>query len=274
MRVSRGPWSFAFPVVLVAFAAAGCGSNDSPTQPGINAQQNADDIAQQTAGQLAADNGGDMIMIESAMTAASVPGGDWESGAPASIASDTTFQVGNVTWTIQRTFYDAFDNPQDEYNPLTTVRMIQHGSATGSVTTERLDASYRHEGDWDVRGLGALQDTVIFNGQGHDTAQAVIQAAWRPATAYFHTTRAFTLADVLVHKDRDQYRWPLSGTATWQVAAERRRDGPHGELVAQFEVTVTVQFDGTQTPRLTVSGGYVYRVNLQTGEITREEISA
>ena len=63
--------------------------------------------------------------------------------------------------------------------------------------------------------------------------------------------------------------WPLSGTVTYVVSADRLRSNNRADVEAHFDATVVVTFDGTSQPLIVVNGAWRYRWNMVTGAITR-----
>jgi hypothetical protein len=265
---------FTAPALALALAAAlsGCGNNTSPLQPSNLSQTSADDIAVQVGAGLGANSGG--AMLELGATAASVPGAP--SLAPPEMvmrvsvaAPDTTFSVGGLTVILTRTFFNAQDQALPDYGP-DAVRLVATSRIFGSISTPRYEASIGHAGSLDVRGIAPSADTLTFNGFAYDTVQSQFHALADTArTRYLYWNSALTHADVKLLKDRVANPWPLSGTTTWAIVADRLRSNNRMDVEAHLNATVVVVYNGTQYPEITVNGTFRYRVNLLTGEVVR-----
>jgi hypothetical protein len=273
MDRNRTLWTLTAALMALAVAAAGCGS-DSPTAPSSAVTQaTADDVALQVAQTMAAGNGG--TMTELFAMAAAVPSGAAASGlglrgafGTAGAASETTFTVGNVTYTFTRAFYDADGVELAEYGPA-AVRLRVTSRAAGGITGLQFAATLGHAGLTDVTGIAPSADTLGFDGAADDTVQTQFTSLDGLHTRHFSWLAHLAYADVRLLKARDVNPWPLSGTATWAVHAERLRAGARGDVEAVFDALVVVAFDGTQYPEVTVNGTYRYRVNLNTGQVAR-----
>jgi len=269
----RTPWIPAAALAALALAAAGCGS-DSPTAPASGlTQATADDVAVQVAQTMAAGNGGtmtEMYAMAGAVPSAAPTGGIGLRGAfgTASALSETTFTVGNVTYTFTRAFYDADGVELPEYGPA-AVRLRVTSRAGGGIVTPQFEATLGHAGLTDVTGIAPLADTLEFDGAGDDTVQTRFTSLDGLRTRYFYWLAHLAYADVRLLKDRDSNPWPLSGTATWALRAERLRSGSRADVEATFDALVVVTFNGTQYPEVAVNGTYRYRMNLNTGQVAR-----
>jgi hypothetical protein len=179
----------------------------------------AADIAVRVAQTTAAGNGGtltELYAMVGAVPAGTPAGGVELRGAFATAAaSETTFTVGNVTYTLTLVFYDAGGGELSQYGPA-AVRM-------------RVTARARS----------------------------------------FYRLAHLAVADVRVLKSREFNPWPLSGTATWAVHAERLRSNNRADVEAAFDAVVVRTCNGTQYPEVTVDGTYRYRMNLNSGAIVR-----
>ena len=270
--MSRTPSALALAAGLVALAAAvaGCGG-DSPTAPGVT-QTAADDIAVQVAQTMAIGNGG--TVTELFAMAAAVPaagaGGSLLRGAfgTAGAAAETTFTAGNVTYSFAWTFYDAGGAELPEYGP-TAARMRVTSRAAGGIVTPQFEAALGHAGLTDVTGVGPLADTLRFDGAADDTVQASFTALDGQRGRHFYWRAHLVHDAVRLLKDREVNPWPLSGTATWAVHAERLRSGDRADVEAAYDALVVVTFNGTQYPEVTVDGAFRYRMNLNSGQVAR-----
>src|SRR5262245_23696568 len=173
--------------MAIASILTGCGK-DSPTSPSSVSQQDADDSAQQVGFFMGQGNGGSPFAVyetgQNSVVASlghrSNPygmtprGGEPDGGTLTPmviVPSDTTFAVGNVTWTLSRSWFDAADNLQANYDPITTVRVSATARGTGMIETPTDTASFGSSGNLDITGISVLQTSLTTNGARHDTLQ-------------------------------------------------------------------------------------------------------
>lgn len=270
MRLHR----FRAPLAAVACAGAlflaGC-SGDNPVNPNAFTQADADDIAAQ-AGQAAA--AGVLTNMNAADGASGGVSGSpaarfpSRAGAGAFAQAETTFTSGNVTYTLGVTFYDADGNELSGYGPLAH-RMLVTTRATGSVTSQQFNATLGHAGTLDVTGLEAALDTLVFDGACNDSVDASFQSLDGLRTRYFKWRSGSVLTDAALLKNRQANPYPLSGTLTYIVHAERYGSNQFAAVEKTWDATVTIVFDGTSTPELTVNGVFHYRLNLVSGIVVR-----
>jgi hypothetical protein len=251
---------------LLLWGVAGCGSN--PTGPGSGAlnQQNADDLAIQAVTGLVVLGGEVQVMLGSTPAA---PQARARRAAPARAMWDTTVTANGITYEASRTFYDALDNELPSYGPL-AVRMRWTGRAHGSHEGPRDTASVGHATVLDVRGIQATQDTVRLDGTCNDTLQISFRSLDGLRHRWFYWTSSVTVDAVRILKSTfDTAGWPIGGTVTYVVSADRLRSNSRVDVDAHFDATVVVVFNGTSQPVVVVNGSYYYHWNMQTGAITR-----
>ncbi len=260
------------PVLLalaVAVSLAGCGK-DSPTQPsGTAAQQDADDATQQVAFLMAQDNGTSLESQATPGQSMTASRGTAPMSAQGVASTDTTFTIGSVTWTITRSFFNAIGTEQASYNPLTTVRMTLGSRGVGNIATAADTASYGTTGSLAITGLSAAQDTLTTNAARNDTLQVSFAPRFRGGRIYTYLEGAELVENMVQLKPLTSTSWPLSGTATWTLKVDRLGSNNRGDVSRHFNVTVVVTFNGTQTPDVTTTGGYRYKMNLKTGLVVR-----
>ncbi len=257
------------PVVTLAAAGwlAGCSDDSSPTGPAAAlTQDDADGVAQQVAATLAADNGGTMALLAGSLPAGAKSGGG---AAVAGADAETTFTLGGLTYTLTRTFYDAGGDEMAAFDPLLTARMVTAARAAGSIATDRFSATLGHASLLDVTGVSARRDTLRFNGAAHDTCLSSFTSLDGIRTRHFFLASSGVLEDVLLAKPVGAGSWPLSGTATWSVVADRLRSNDRLDVAAHLEATVVVTFNGTREARIEVDGHWTYRADLKTGALIR-----
>ena len=269
---------FRAPLAALACAAAvfaaGCSDDENPVTPTPFSQADADDIAAQAGQALAV---GTIVNLGASAGASAggsaSPAARFDPERAASFAqADTTFMIGNVTYTLGVTFYDANGAELPVYGPL-AVRMHVTTRATGSWSSQQFEASLGHSGMLDVTGIEAARDTLGFDGASRDSVDASFQSLDGQRTRYFKWRSASVLADVLLLKDRQANPYPLRGTATYVVHAVRYRSDQFSEVERTWDATVVVHFDGTATPDLVVNGTFRYYVNLITGVVQRAPVA-
>ncbi len=189
--------------------------------------------------------------------------------SPARAVWDTSFTWNGITYEASRTFYDALDNELPGYGPL-AVRMRWTSRAYGTYQGPRDTASVGHAATLDLRGLQAGQDTVRLDGVCRDTLQNTFRSLDGLRVRYFFWTSGMTVEAVRILKSTlSAGGWPISGTVTYLVSADRLRSRDQTDVEVRFEATVVVTFNGTSEPEIVVNGTYRYRWNMQTGQVTR-----
>ncbi len=254
---------------LAALAALPAGCGKSPTSPsGGMTQTTADDMATQVGSGMATDDGGVLstVWVAGSGSSAFAPQGGLSTMAT---AAETTFTVGGITYTLSRTFYDAGDNVMAGFDPILTARVHATSRATGAIATQRFTATVGRSGWLDVRGVSALAETLAVDGASYDTCQSSFRSLDGLRTRYFYMVASCSLAALRWLKPPANAPWPLSGTATWTIRADRLRSNNRADIEAHFEAVVVVTFNGTQYADLEVTGGWRYRLDLKTGAVTR-----
>ncbi|HTR96827.1 MAG TPA: hypothetical protein VMH61_02905 [Candidatus Acidoferrales bacterium] len=250
-------------LALAALAAvAGCSKSTSTVTPTANlSQTDSDDIAQQVGADVAGQSNA-AVGASSARPSFSSPQG----ASAQAVLGDTTFTAGGITWTLSRTWYDAGGNAQAGYNPVTTVRMIASARGTGAVSGTSFSASFGGYGLLDVNGVAAAQDTLLTQATHADTLQSAFTSL-SGVSRQFYCQQSSNWVDVRQLKPVSSNPWPLSGTATFQVDADRLRSSNRGDVEAHLAATVVVTFNGTRYPTVSVDGKYRYQLDLMTGAV-------
>jgi hypothetical protein len=253
-----------------ALFLAGC-SGSNPVTPTGFTQTDANDIAAQagqamSAGILPSMNASDGA--SGGVSGSAVARFDPSARAGSFAQAETTFTSGGVTYTLGVTFYDAGNNALSGYGPLAT-RMVVTTRATGLFTGQQFAASLGEAGSLDVTGIEAAKDTLVFNGSCADSVDAAFQSLDGLGTRYFRWRSGAVLADVPLLKNRQANPYPLSGTLTYTVHADRYGSNQFSTVEKSWDATVVIVFNGTATPDLTVNGVYHYKVNLSNGVVVR-----
>jgi hypothetical protein len=228
--------------------------------------QTADDLAVQTATSLTV-VGGDVQYALS--TTPQAPAAGARQARPARAVWDTSFTWNGITYEASRTYYDALDNELPDYGPL-VMRMRWTSRAYGTYEGPRDTASVGHDALLDFRGIQFGQDTVRVDGICRDTLQNTFRSLDGFRVRYFYWVSC-TAADAvrILKSTLSTGGWPISGTITYAVSADRLRSNSRTDVEVHFDATVVVTFNGTNEPEIVVNGTYRYRWNMQTGIVTR-----
>jgi hypothetical protein len=245
--------------------ASGCARTSSSTSPnGVSAQESADDFALQVATNLRSTG---LEIGVATDVAVSLPC----TVARTSVSRaqfDTTFESNGITFEVTRTFFGPTGNELPQYGP-TAVRMVWTSRAYGTLSSETDTATVGHSGSLDVRGIEAARDTLDFDGLALDTLVNHFQSLDGSRERFFHATSALIYANVAMLKNRAVNPWPLSGTATYDLSADRLRSNNVTDVEAHLTAHVVVTFNGTDSPDVVVNGTYHYTINLLTGQVLR-----
>jgi len=241
---------------------AGCGNKVTAPPAGMSATT-ADDIAVQAVASLGVVGGDVQFAISTTppTLAAARP------ARPARALSETTFVSNGITFHASRTFYDANDTELPGYGP-TAVRLHWTSTANGTWEGPRDTAEVSHDAAIDVRGIDAGNDFLTFDGASDDTLQNRFRSLDGTRIRYFLWISSCNLSAVKILKTTTT-GWPISGTITFTVSADRLRSNNRTDVEAHFDATVVVTFNGTSQATVVVSGAYVYYWNLLTGTIAR-----
>lgn len=252
---------------LVAIGlVAGCGNSTKSVAPTTMNQTTADDFALQALASLDVVAGDVQVSIVSTPSAPAAPAGV----APARAMWDTTYTTSNgLTYSASRTFYDASDNALPGWSP-SAVRLHWTSTATGTAEGPVDTATVGHAGVLDARGIEAAQDTLKFDGVCLDTLLNRFRSLDGTRTRYFYWTSSLDVASVRFLKSTLQTSgWPIGGTVTFVVSADRLRSNLRTDVEVHFDGTVLVVFNANGTATVTVNSSYHYLWNLQTGIVTR-----
>jgi hypothetical protein len=264
----KPPFRACAALALIALPfVAGCGNKVTAPPAGMTANT-ADDIAVQAVAGLSVVSGDIQFAITT--TPQSAPSGTRRVrplAMPARALWDTTFAYGGITYEASRSFYDAADNLLPGYDPQ-AVRLHWTSRAYGTYEGPRDTASVGHDALLDVRGIQFGQDTLQFDGACHDTLQNSFRSLDGTRQRYFLWVSSSTVSGVHILKSSTT-GWPLDGTATFTVSADRLRTNNRTDVEAHFDALVVVTFNGTSQATIVVSGSYIYQWNLLTGSITR-----
>ena len=255
------------PCILVTLAAvvmSGCGAATKATQPQSSVNQAQSNEAALQVGLIV--YAGD---TPNAAPSSLVSGGTStfaaRPGATAA-AAETTITNGNVTWTLAVEWFDAADQLQASYDPLTTVRMHTDSHGTGTATSADGSATLGAAGSFDVTGVDAQQTQLTTNGSEADTLAYTVQGANGSVSVLALCSGVFTN---VVESKPVASNYPASGMAAWLLDVTRHFTSGAGSLDEHYTATVVVTFNGTHLVPLVVNSTYHYTLDLDTGHVTQ-----
>jgi len=251
---------------LVAFLLpllGGCTSK--VTAPvGSMTVQTADDVAMQAAANVGVMQGDLQFAISTTPPALARA----RQATPSRALWDTTYTYYGITFQASRNFYDALDNLLPSYGPL-AVWLRWTSTATGTYEGPRDTASVVHSAILDLHGIQAGQDTLQLDGACLDTLQNRFRSLDGLRMRYFLWTSNTTVNSVRLLKSTLGSGYPLDGSVTFDVSADRLRSNNRSDVEVHFDATVVITFNGTSQPEIVVDGTYHYHWNLLTGAVTR-----
>jgi len=242
---------------------AGCTNQVTAPPSGMTAAE-ADDIAVQTVANLGVVSGDVQFSVSTTPPANLARAREVK---PMAAQWETTFVSGGITYTASRTFFDAADNALSGYGP-TAVRLHWTSNASGTYQGPRDTATVSHDAVLDVRGIESGSNTLTFDGASHDTLQNTFRSLDNMRTRYFFWASSCDVSAVKIVKTSPS-GWPVSGTLTFHVSADRLRSNNRADVEAHFDATVVVTFNGTNQAAVVVEGAYTYHWNLLTNTISR-----
>lgn len=254
------------PILLAAWAATGCGKS-SPSEPVFTiTQADADDIVQQLAlTSVATDWGSYLLSGQAPPPGAPASPSRMRPALPASW--DTTITQGGLTATFTLTFFDSLLAPQASFDPESTYVVEEDSQVEGAIALLNFDSAFFHAGNLVFTGTRTKDDTLRISGVAQDTAFTHFTSSIRNVERWFHLEVVRTIDNVRTLKTSGSY--PHAGTVRWIITATRLRSGSRADVEATLDAEATLTFNGTRTPVLTITGGWTYTVDLDTGVIGR-----
>jgi len=249
----------------LSLALFGCGTSRT-TAPAPISQPQANEVAQQVAF---------LVMLSPDMT--SVPS---SASAPVAFADSRGLNMhrgrvgspsrvrgeSDVAWTFDATWYDAAGGEQVAYDSATTARVVTHQTGRGTYSDVGFTATLGHSAVVDLSGLLAAATQVSVTATRSDTLQANYSGQDGEAQLTLRCTGG--LAQVTRDKPLTENPYPASGSASWSVDGHRAAQTPNGSFSDDYEVTVSVTFNGTRYVPLVVDGRFQYLLDLETGVVT------
>jgi hypothetical protein len=143
-------------------------------------------------------------------------------------------------------YFDDAGNEQPLYHDLETASVNLRVTIDSELSRDGWNASVDREIDLTVSGLLGRETTRIWNGTASGTLET--RHTDNDETRSYHITSNTIIDDVVV--PAADPHWPSSGTITDAMAIRWTRDGQ----TVTTERTVTVTFNGTRNPSVTVDG--------------------
>ena len=167
------------------------------------------------------------------------------------LMSDPNMHMGSPfdrTRTV--TYFDEFDDPQDEYDANETSWMEIKVDVVGEAAREFWTANVERHSTMIVSGLLDTETFREFNGGG---TEKVLRSHHSDeyGTRTYDITGDFSYDGVKVPVPGSESRWPLAGTITRHMEVVIT-NGPNGDETK--ERTVIITFNGTQTATINVDG--------------------
>jgi hypothetical protein len=262
-------------LLIAVLALAGCSSNDSPVSPNpVTSQTDADDMAFQAM--IAFDDVNTVVDGAGVSSAQATPlsarsGRFAPQSAPGAFAvlSDTTFERGNVTFELSRRFFSVTHVEQTVPDGTTdSVVVTSRAFGTDSTSTARYRVTVGHAGQLRVGGLFALRPEATLEGAWADTLDSRFTALQAAVTRTFYA-RVLTVANGVTIVKSGGTGYPATGTIVWTIHAQRTHDGNRADVEKTLDAVVTLTFNGTRYPTVTVNGVWSYKLDLDTGIIIR-----
>jgi len=243
-------------------AAFGCSSTSTKVvPPPAFTQPEADDIAQMIGSTVAQDVGGWMVEIERAQEKRRTAGDTTEAIMRGAITHNLSFQ------------YTTRLGGAGAVWDTSVVSVEVHDRATGNFAEVALKGAYLHLSDISI--FSANEDTMFFNTLATDTSLFTVKSFVRSDTVYYRMDNFFDYDELKIHRDQLN-PWPISGTASWLIDANKLSSANPAAVQRNILVEVLITFDGTQTPPMLVyedlddpSTTFHYTIDLKTGSVMR-----
>ena len=294
-------------LILASVLVFGCSSQ--PTKVGVNSKAishaDADDIAQIIATTVSADNGGWYFLIKAVCESLSVPAPNILTGGPhATLAMPSSSGPGTrnsfslavpgsgITYNMQvgyvggRGLTSTRDIASVELDALVSVDGGIFTSANGIEGTygcHTYTVSSPTDSFFIVTNLtSAGGDTLEFTGQFYDSCFALVHSAIapnaKPRLWFMGPDNFFDYVLRIPKSKLASAPYPIGKASqiNWVIEAKRLTSVARDDWEFDDLVEIKMTFDGTEEARLSLGNiqpypdwEYTYRVNLNTGRITR-----
>ena len=245
---------FTFALVCTLAMAAGCKSS-GPTDADY------DDVAVAVGALVANDSGGEVGSMEDSVSLA-------QGVVPSGLSSQTgdgnyegTFLGLHYAYTltckdVNGTTLGACDATTDSAN-----LVVDWG---GELHLSFYDGSVTRTGDWTLSGLSTSM--AHFDGHGTFDVSSEFRNPFNGAIRTFLLDYDGQYSDVTYDLVDSRF---AGGSIVYTVHAHRTRTGPGRDVDAEFDMLVTIQFDGSGSATMTLDGERIYLVNLASGDVTK-----
>lgn len=252
MKHDRLSW-FSSALIASAFAAGGCGQAGQPSE------EDYDDVAQGVS-MLVSDgeNGGDVGSMNDSIALA---GDEMPEGFTRQGTKSVQGMRGALQYDYTITCRDSADAELSDCGPSTDSAHVQV-AWTGDVQTARYDVSVARTGDWTLSDLQS--GMARFSGEGTFDLESEFMALYRPAMRTYLLDYDAFYQDILIDMATGE---PHSGTASFDVAAQRTGSNQYRDVEAEFDVHVDVTFNGDGTASVVLDGTRNYELTLADGTI-------
>jgi hypothetical protein len=154
--------------------------------------------------------------------------------------------------TVTTTFYDAAGAVQAKYDALTTAKIVQKETVSGTTTVQRdgrsVVTTVQRSGETTITGLEGRETSHTINGSASGTVTTDATADGK--TSHAVTTSSEKTADLVIPVPGGRDVYPKSGTLTHERTVTLSRAGGTPVTHAVKEVTT---FDGTAIAKVTIT---------------------
>jgi len=243
-------------LLAIALVASGCSKSTSITSLETPLDQaSADDLAMQTAQALNAA----VLDVEGASSSLVTTSAMRPLIAPFAALWDTTITGEGYTLQASREFYNAAGTLLPNYGP-TAARMVWRSRITGSHETGSDTVVIAHGAQLNFAGIQPGDTAFTVSGAAVDTLQCVYRSYDGTRWRYCHCKSVLAIANAVISRTRE---WPLSGTLTFTMNADRLRSNNAGDVEAHLAGTIVITFNGTSQPDVVVNGTWRYHWDME-----------
>lgn len=224
-----------------------------------------DAIAVMTGAELASENDGDFTSMSSAL--------DYRlpmKNSLGKIASDTSFTKNGFTINFYRKFFNATGDSTNAYVRGETIGMFTKRSITGSRTNTNLYMERTQSHRMHITGLDTLSTAVTLNGTDQKYMLHEMNSVMgKSGTHTFTMNGSGTIENLVINKN-DGNRYPESGVKTMNMTVDKIMSKNNKTKSKTSTMEITITFNGTANPDLTVNKTKTYTVNLSSGHVVKK----